>query len=136
MEHDIYRAQKKVWKMINKNKKEMNEFVSKNKITIEEWEDFFGNLYTSTICPNVEPLAQKIDDIFFSTEEIEKEVKTLKNRKSPGHDNISNEMLKYGGGELVLKITQMFQNILTQCEIPKSWKESFIIPIFKKGSKA
>ena len=45
-------------------------------------------------------------------------------------------MLKYGGGELVLKITQIFQNILTQCEIPKSWKESLIIPTFKKGSKA
>ena len=45
-------------------------------------------------------------------------------------------MLKYGDGELVLKITQIFQNILTQCEIHKSWKESLIIPIFKKGNKA
>jgi ABC-type enterochelin transport system substrate-binding protein len=41
MEHDIYGAQKKVWKLIRKTKKEVNELVTNNKITIGEWEIFF-----------------------------------------------------------------------------------------------
>ena len=48
MEHDIYEAQKKVWKLIRRTKKEVNEFVTNNKINIIEWEKFFRELYRST----------------------------------------------------------------------------------------
>lgn len=50
-------------------------------------------------------------------EEVENELKSLKNRKSPGPDGISNEMLKYGGVELILRMTQQFQNIIKQNEV-------------------
>ena len=48
MEHDIYGAQKKVWKLIRRAKKEVNELVINNKITIDEWETFFRELYWDT----------------------------------------------------------------------------------------
>ena len=48
MEHDIYEAQKKVWKLIRRTKKEVNKFVTNNKISIIEWEKFFRELYRST----------------------------------------------------------------------------------------
>ena len=48
MEHDIYGAQKKVWKLIRRTKKEVNKFVTNNKITIDEWEIFFRELYRGT----------------------------------------------------------------------------------------
>jgi len=44
-------------------------------------------------------------------------------------------MLKYGGTELTLHLTQLFQQILKLSNIPKAWKESIITPLFKKGSK-
>jgi predicted metal-dependent hydrolase len=74
-----------------------------------------------------------LDILFFiySKEEIEKELKSLKNRKSPGPDGISNKMLKYSGTELTLHLTHLFQQILKLCNVPKAWKESIIIPIFK-----
>jgi len=75
------------------------------------------------------------DDIPLSKEDIEKGLRLLKNRKSPGPDGISNEMLKYGGTELILYLTQLFQQIVKLGDIPKTWKESIIIPLFKKGSK-
>jgi hypothetical protein len=81
------------------------------------------------------PLSPFIEDIPLPKEEIEKELRSLKNRKSPGPDGISNEMLKYGGTEFTLHLTQLFQQNLKLCKAPKAWKESIIIPLFKKGSK-
>jgi len=44
-------------------------------------------------------------------------------------------LMKYGGTELTLHLTQLFQQIFKLCTIPKAWKQSTIIPLFKKGSK-
>jgi len=44
MEHDIYGVQKKVWRLIRRTKKEVNELVINNKITVDEWEKFFREL--------------------------------------------------------------------------------------------
>jgi len=44
-------------------------------------------------------------------------------------------MLKCGGTELNLQLTQLFQQIFKLGTIPKAWKQSTIIPLFKKGSK-
>jgi len=44
-------------------------------------------------------------------------------------------MLKYGGTELTLQLTQLFQKIFKLDTIPIAWKQSTIIPLFKKGSK-
>jgi len=134
MEHDIYGAQKKVWKLIRRTKKEVNEFVTNNKITVDELEIFFRELYrgTSSDLGNILAINEAIP---LSKDEIEKELRSLKNRKSPGPDGISNEMLKYGGTELTLHLTQLLQQILKISNIPKAWKESIITPLFKKASK-
>jgi len=44
-------------------------------------------------------------------------------------------MLKYGGTELTFQLTQLFQQIFKLGAIPKAWKQSTFIPLFKKGSK-
>jgi hypothetical protein len=134
MEHDIYGAQKKVWKLIRQTKKEVNEFITNNKTTTCEWENFFRGPYRGTSC-DLEPMSTIIEDIPLSKDETEKELRSLKNRKYPSPDGISNEMLKYGSTELTLHLTQLFQQILKLCTAPKAWKESIIIPLFKRGSK-
>jgi len=75
------------------------------------------------------------DDKPLLKEDIEQELRSLKNRKSPGPDGIFNEMLKYGGTELTLHLTQLFQQIFKLCTIPNAWQQSIITPLFKKGSK-
>ena len=62
-------------------------------------------------------------------------MKKLKNRKSPGPDDISNEMIKYGDNGLINQLTLLLQTIFAQLEIPSDWKVSTIIPVFKKGNK-
>ena len=44
-------------------------------------------------------------------------------------------MLKNVGIELTLHLTQLFQQILKLCTISNAWKDSIIIPLFKKCSK-
>ena len=134
MEHDIYGVQKKVWKLIRSTKKEVNELVINNKITIHEWEKSFYELYKGT-SDDLEPMLDVREDISLTKEDIEKELRSLKNRKSPGPDGIFNEMIKYGSTKLILYLTQLFQQIFKLCITPKAWKQSIIILMFKKGSK-
>ena len=137
MEHDLYGSQKKVWKMIKRSRSEMNEFVTNSKLAIHEWERFFQQLYGGHTTSHSDYDHDEIsDDMQLYAEEITKEIKCLKNRKAPGPDNISNEMIKYGGPDLTSRLTDLFQTILKKCRIPEKWKESIIIPIYKKGCKA
>jgi hypothetical protein len=66
------------------------------------------------------PLSTIIEDIPLSKEEIEKELRSLKNIKSPGSDVISNEMLKCGGTEFTLHLATLFQQIFKLCKAPKA----------------
>jgi len=95
---------------------------------------FFSELYQST-SDDFESVSAIREDIPLLQEDIEKEIGSLKSKKSPGPDGIFNEMLKYGGTELNLHLMQLFQQIFKQHTIPKAWKQSIITPLFKKGSK-
>ena len=65
-------------------------------------------------------------------EEIMTTIKKLKNRKSPGEDGITNEMIKYG---LISEIVKLIKQIFQRSKVPDDWKTSIVIPIFKKGDK-
>ena len=77
--------------------------VINNKITIDAWEKFFSELYRGT-SDDLELMPVIREDIPLLQEDIQKELGSLKNRKSPGPDGIFNEMLNYGGTELTLHL--------------------------------
>jgi len=47
MDHDLYGAQKKVWKMLKNRTKPINEFVQTNRVTKDVWEKYFRKLYNT-----------------------------------------------------------------------------------------
>jgi hypothetical protein len=55
--------------------------------------------------------------------------------KSPGTDNIPAELLKAGGETLYSEIHRLICCTWNKEELPQQWKESIIIPIYKKGDK-
>jgi hypothetical protein len=59
----------------------------------------------------------------------------MKNRKTPGCDNLNLELLKYASTNVKLR----FLNILNSCwithRIPEEWSRAKIIPIFKKEDR-
>jgi len=59
----------------------------------------------------------------------------LKNHKSPGIDRIPAELIKAGGRTICSAIHKLIISIWNKEELPEEWKESNIVPIYKKGDK-
>jgi len=72
---------------------------------------------------------------YFTEEEIRKSIKKLRNFKSSGLDDITNEFLKSAEDVLLPVLMVMFNKVLESGQIPEAWALGNIIPIFKnKGS--
>jgi hypothetical protein len=67
--------------------------------------------------------------------EVEIAIGKLKSYKSPGTDNIPTELIKAGGEILYSEIHRLICCIWNKEELPQQWKESIIVPIYKKGDK-
>jgi hypothetical protein len=58
----------------------------------------------------------------------------VKCHKSPGIDQIPAELIKAGVGQFALRSINI-NSIWNKKELPEEWKESIILPIYKKGVK-
>ncbi|KAL5248275.1 hypothetical protein ACHWQZ_G017455 [Mnemiopsis leidyi] len=65
--------------------------------------------------------------------EIEEALKKLKNYKSNGLDEISNEQLKYGAPGIVPWLRDLFDSVWKNEEVPSDWRKGIITIIPKKG---
>jgi hypothetical protein len=66
---------------------------------------------------------------------VEIAIGKLKSYKSPGTHNIPAELIKAGGETLYSGIHRLICCIWNKEELPQQWKESIIVPIYKKGGK-
>jgi hypothetical protein len=67
--------------------------------------------------------------------EVEIGIAKLKKYKSPGSDQIPRELIQAGGETLQPEIHKLINFIWNKEELPDQWKESVIVPIYKKGDK-
>jgi hypothetical protein len=67
--------------------------------------------------------------------EVEIAIGKLKSYKSLGTDQIPAELIKAGGETLHSEINRIICSIWNKEELPQEWKESIIVPIYKKGDK-
>jgi hypothetical protein len=67
--------------------------------------------------------------------EIELAIEKLKSHKSPSIDQIPAELIKVGGRTISCEIHKLIIYIWKKEELPEVWKESIIVPIYKKGDK-
>jgi hypothetical protein len=85
---------------------------------------------THTYIHTAEPLVPEP-----SLVEMEIAIGKLKSYKSPGTDQIPAELIKAGGETLHSEIHRLFCSIWNKEELPQQWKESIIVPIYKKDDK-
>jgi hypothetical protein len=71
-----------------------------------------------------------------SVSEIELAVEKLKSHKSPGIAQIPAELIKPLGRTIRSEIHKLIISIWNKDGLPEEWKESIIVPIYKKGDKA
>jgi hypothetical protein len=70
-----------------------------------------------------------------SASDFEFAIEKLKSHKSPGIDQIPAELIKAGGSTICGEIHKRIISIWDKEELPEDWKESIIVPIYKKGDK-
>ena len=70
-------------------------------------------------------------NIEFTVEEISNSIKRLKMNKVCGTDNIKNEFLKNCNDDMLILITELFNNVLNSGIVPTDWGNGMIIPLFK-----
>ena len=107
---------------------------------IERWENYFRELLNRA--EPEEPLEgqeyqrAEVEDVIPTLEEVRKAMKSMKNSKAPGEDNLTAELFKSGGECLERKMTRLVQKIWRNERIPQSWSVGIIIPLHKKGDKS
>jgi hypothetical protein len=67
--------------------------------------------------------------------EIEVAIRKLKIYKLPGADQIPAELIQAGMKALHSEIHKLIKLIWNKEELPHQWKESIVIPIYRKGDK-
>lgn len=67
--------------------------------------------------------------------DVQTAMKRMKNRKAPGEDNITAEMLKNAGPNVEVEVHNLVAKIWEAEVMPKSWNVGLIASIYKKGDK-
>jgi hypothetical protein len=67
--------------------------------------------------------------------EFEMAIEKQKRHKSPGTDQFAADLIKAGGRTIRFEIHKFLNSICNKEELPEEWKESVIVPIYKKGDK-
>jgi hypothetical protein len=67
--------------------------------------------------------------------EVELATEKLKRHKSLGIDQIQADLIKEGASTISGEIHKLIISIWDKEELPEEWKESIIVPIYKKGDK-
>ena len=65
--------------------------------------------------------------------EVSNIIKNLKNNKSPGHDKITNKIIKNLPPKSIIWLTYIYNALLRLSYFPPTWKHSIIITILKPG---
>ena len=80
-----------------------------------------------------EAILPKPMTIPFTEKEIHKAVKSLKNGKSPGIDNITAEQLKSGPAVVNRLIADILNTIAATGDFPEEMKKGVLVPLQKPG---
>ena len=62
-------------------------------------------------------------------------IEKLKSHKSPGIDQVPTELIKAGGKTFRCEVRKLIISIWNKEKLPEEWKESIVVPIYKKGDK-
>jgi len=124
---------------INIVKDEKGELVTNCHSISARWRNHFSQLFNVSGVSDVtqaeeihtaEPLESKP-----SAFEVAVAIEKLKRHKSTGIDQFPAELIKAGGRTNRYEIHKLITAVWNKEELPEEWKESIIVPVYKKGDK-
>nr|KAG5710457.1 hypothetical protein BaRGS_022275 [Batillaria attramentaria] len=104
---------------------------------LRRWKEHFQEVLNRP-SPHNPPDLEPGDPLDISTnkitkQEIRKALKSLKNGKAAGEDNIPAEALKEGGEAIVDQLHVLLNLVWTTGEIPSDWKKGLLVKLPKSG---
>ena len=117
-----------------------NSVILAPNIATNTWFNHFFSLYNQ---PTADPPLALVDsfcDPFtpwppVTTSDCLNLIDSLSCGKAPGEDWIPPEVFKSSAQWWSSILVALFTEIDSSCKIPKNWKQSIIVPIYKKGDK-
>jgi len=114
----------------------MGDLVADSHSILARWRNHLSQLLNIQEVNNVrqtelhtaEPLVSES-----SAFEVELAIEKLKSHKSPGTGHIPAELIKAWGRTIPSGIHELIISIWNKEKLPEEWKESIIVPIYKKG---
>ena len=101
---------------------------------------FFASVFTIDDGNNGPPITpadcNQLEYINFSAVEIKTKIDKLKPASAPGNDNITVKQLQLLRDQVCVPLEIIFTRSLESGEVPQSWREANVTPIFKKGTKS
>ena len=79
---------------------------------------------------------ERLTDIVVTDESVEEVLMGLNPSKAAGPDEVESQLLKECAEEMAPILGNIFRKSMDAGEVPRTWKEAHIIPIYKKGNKA
>ena len=92
---------------------------------VNRWTEYCQELYNHPINPDINVLQRNSmdqdDDLPILKDEVINAIKSLKDGKSPGNDNLPSELLKNGGDAIVNVFTELCQKSWSMKKWPAQW---------------
>lgn len=141
-QEDSYRMFKAIKVLKNNEKKKPLLIQGEHGLTTNEEEQttivarHFESVFTTEDLEEIQEIPPSEMDPPFTEEEVKQAIKTLKNNKSAGADEMKAEQLKYGGKIIPQKIAEILNETAKTGKHPKELKEGILTPLQKPGKKA
>ena len=120
------------------------DLIKNKEYILERWAEYLKNLLNKAHTTDTGflddlltlPIIPKLDDPP-SFDEVERAILRLKDNKAAGPDNISPEVIKYGGCALHRRLHNLILDCRSAKYLPQQWKNANIILVRKKkGDRA
>jgi hypothetical protein len=104
------RTERELWKYINRERKE-KESVNEE-ITIQEWEEYFmklleGRKEEGEAGTQMKEKQTAPEETEITAEEVERQIRKLKKRKTPGREGVQNKAWMYGTERMVERMAEL-----------------------------
>ena len=105
----------------------------------EEFASSFSSVYLTA--PLDHPFPHQfsdsmLDDVEIRFEEVQATLAALNGSSAMGPDGLHPVLLKTCSGSLAYPLMRVFQSSLREMSLPSSWKQSLVVPLFKKGTRS
>jgi hypothetical protein len=124
--------------VLNKNGTEVEDKEQIKEVMEEYWRDIFWDDSIDEVKLGLlQDLRMTVDDEgdLFSMNDLEMELKRLKNNKATDEDDMRNEFMKSGGDCMKRSLLDLFNGMVKQKSVPEEWQKSRVCLQFKGGSK-